>query len=150
MTVIVANREMMISDTRVSIADIGFAYPALKMVRANGMVFGASGDGGDCTRFLEWGKKGFKEKDEPKWKNPPPNADYILGLILKEDGLYLWSYGSPEPERIEADCFAIGSGGKAARAALAMGATLEQAAEIACQIDNIYCGLPLISLSLRE
>lgn len=150
MTTIVATKEIMVSDSRVSIAEWGFAYPAIKIVKVNGMLIGASGDGGDCTRFLEWGKKGFKEKDEPKWKNPPPQEDAIVGLILKDDGIYIWTYGSPEPERIEADYFAIGSGGKAARAAMLMGADAHAAVEIACQVDNIYSGLPIQTLNLAE
>lgn len=149
MTTIAANRERMVADTRVSVSSSGFAYPAIKIVRANGMVFGACGDGGDCSRFLEWGKKGFKEKDEPKWK-ANGTEDSIIGLILKDDGIYVWLYGNSEPEKVEADFFAVGSGGKAARAAALMGADIDQAVELACQVDNLYSGLPLMSLSLRE
>jgi len=140
----------MYSDSRVSIAEAGFSYPATKMIKANGWLVGASGDGGDCSRFLEWARKGLKEKDEPKWKSPPPSEDFIIGLIMKEDGLYLWTWGSPEPERINSDTFAIGSGGKAARAALLMGATALQAVEIACEVDNVFSGLPIQTLSLKD
>jgi len=138
----------MVADTRVSYD--GFSYPALKIIKINGMLVGAAGDGGDCTRFLEWGKKGFKEKDEPKWKAPPPNENSIIGLILKEDGIYIWLYGNPEPEKVEADFFAIGSGGRAARAAALMGADIMAAVEIACQVDNVNSGLPLVSLKLKD
>lgn len=150
MTTIACTRDIMVSDTRVSIAEKGFAYPAAKMVKANGMIFGASGDGGDCTRFLEWGKKGFKEKDEPKWKTTQYSEDEIVGLILKEDGIYIFTHGGPEPEKIEGDFFAIGSGGKAARAAHLMGADVVMAVEIACQVDNVFSGLPIISLKLKD
>ena len=150
MTTVVATRHLMVSDSRVSIAEKGFAYPAIKIVKANGMLIGASGDGGDCTRFLEWGKKGFKEKDIPKWKTPQYSEDEIVGLILKDDGIYIFTCGGPEAERVEADYFAIGSGGKAARAAMLMGASPEQAVEVACEVDNVHSGLPIQILKLKE
>src|SRR3990167_6997376 len=108
MTTITCNRDLMASDSRVSIAEKGFAYPATKIIKTNGMLVGASGDGGDCTRFLEWAKKGLKEKDIPKWKTPQYSEDEIVGIILKPDGIYLWTNGGPEPERVEAEFFAIG------------------------------------------
>ena len=150
MTTIATNRVQMISDSRVSIAEKGFAYPATKIVKAKGMLIGASGDGGDCTRFLNWAKEGFKEKDIPKWKTPQYSEDEIVGLILKDDGIYIWTQGGPEAERIEADFFAVGSGGKAARAAALMGADLPTCVEIACQVDNVYSGLPLQTLNLKD
>ena len=150
MTTIVATREFMISDSRVSIAEKGFAYPAMKIVKANGMLMGASGEGSDCTRFLEWGRKGFKEKDVPKWKTPQYSEDEIVGLIVKEDGIYIFTHSGPEAERIEADSWAIGSGGKVARAAILMGALPQEAVEIACRVDEVYSGLPIHTLKLRD
>jgi len=147
-TTIVANLEYMVSDSRVSIAEKGFAYPATKIVKSNGIVFGASGEGGDCSAFLEWGRKGFKEKDQPKWKTPHYSEDEIVGLILKPDGLYIWTQGGPEAEKINADFFAIGSGGKAARVALMLGTTLEEAVEYACKVDEVFSAPPLQVLRL--
>jgi len=140
----------MVADSRVSIAEKGFAYPCMKIVRGPDCLIGASGDGGDCTRFLEWGKKGFKEKDEPKWKTPQYSEDEIVGIILRSDGIYIWTHGGPEPEKVEADFFAIGSGGKAARAAHLLGADIQLAVEIACQVDNVYSGLPTFRMALKE
>ena len=148
MTTIAANREYMVSDSRVSIAEKGFSYPAIKIMRVGKMIVGASGDGGDCSRLLEWAKEGFKPKDEPKWSSPPYSEDEIVGLILKEDGLYIWTHGGPAPEKLEAEYFAVGSGGKAARVAMLLGKTPEEAVEIACQVDDIYSGLPTQILRL--
>ncbi|MCR4308359.1 MAG: hypothetical protein NUV80_07460 [Candidatus Berkelbacteria bacterium] len=150
MTTIAANREQMVSDSRVSIAEKGFAYPATKIIKTNGMLVGASGEGGDCTRFLDWARKGFKEKDMPKWKMPHYDEDEIVGIILKADGIYLWTQGGPEPERVEAEFFAIGSGGKAARVALNMGLSPEEAVEKAIEVDSIWSGLPLQILHLKD
>lgn len=150
MTTVACTREVMVSDSRVSIAEKGFAYPAVKIIKAKGMLIGASGDGGDCTRFLNWAKEGFKEKDIPKWKTPQYSEDEIVGLILKEDGIYIWTQGGPEAERVEASFFAIGSGGKAARAAYALGADIETCVTIACSVDDVYSGLPLQSLKLKD
>ncbi len=149
MTTVAVNRTTMVSDSRVSIAEKGFAYPAIKIIKVKGMLLGAAGDGGDCTRFLNWGKEGFKEKDIPKWKTPQYSEDEIVGLILKDDGIYVWTHGGPEAERVEADFFAIGSGGKAARAAHLCGQELNACVEIACQVDNVFSGLPLQILHLN-
>lgn len=150
MTTVACNKEQMVSDSRVSIAEKGFAYPAVKIIKTPHALVGASGDGGDCTRFLNWAKEGFKEKDQPRWKTPQYSEDEIVGLILRKDGIYIWTQGGPEAERVEAEWFAIGSGGKAARAALTMGASLQEAVEIACLVDNVYSGLPLQILSLKD
>jgi len=150
MTTIACNRELMASDSRVTIAEKGFAYPATKIIKTNGMLVGASGEGGDCTRFLEWARKGFKEKDIPKWKQTNYSEDEIVGIILKDDGIYLWTQGGPEPERVEADYFAIGSGGKPARVGMSLGLDPIQAVEKAWEVDNIWSGPPVQVLRLKE
>jgi len=150
MTTITCNRDLMASDSRVSIAEKGFAYPATKIIKTNGMLVGASGDGGDCTRFLEWAKRGFKEKDMPRWKAVQYSEDEIVGIILKDDGIYLWTQGGPAPERVEADFFAIGSGGKAARLAMLLGHSPTEAVELAWGVDDVFSGPPLQVLYLRK
>lgn len=150
MTTIACNKEIMVSDSKVSIAEKGFSYPAIKIIKVNGMLVGASGEGGDCTRFLEWAKKGFKEKDIPKWKTPNYTEDEIVGLVLKSDGIYIWTQGGPEPERVEADFFAIGSGGKPARVALSLGLDPFAAVEKAIEVDTIWSGPPIQILRLKD
>jgi len=140
-TTIAANREMMVSDSRVSIEHKGLTYPAIKIVKVKDAILGAAGNGADCTRFLNWGGDGFKGA-EPKWDEPAGTEDECVGLVLRKDGIYFWSRGGP-PERIEADYFAIGSGGKAARAAMLLGRDPIQAVEIAIQIDDLHSGGPI-------
>ena len=138
---------MLVSDSMVSIAHKDIWYPAAKLVRGPGLIAGASGDGGDCTRFLKWAAGGFKAKEEPKWKDTA-TEDQILALVVREDGIYAWSVGDPEPERVEADFFAVGSGGKAARVAMMLGKTAEEAVELACQVD-LWSAPPLQVLKLK-
>lgn len=146
MTTIAANRQMMVSDSRVTVESKGDAYPAVKIVRKSGMLIGAAGHGGDCTRFIKWAGGKFQDK-EPKWHDQ--TDDHVVGIIVKDDGIFVWEPGDPEPERVEADAWAIGSGGKSARAAMLMGADPVKAVEVACQVD-IYSAPPIQVLRLNE
>ncbi len=130
----------------VSLAHKDIWYPAKKLVRGPALVAGACGHGGDCTRFLEWAASGFKGKP-PKMEDTSTD-DQVLALIVKEDGIYAWSVGDPAPERIEAEFFACGSGGKPARVAMMLGKTPEEAVEIACQVD-LWSAPPLQVLKLK-
>ena len=146
MTTIACNKKQMVSDSKVSLAHKGFTYPAIKIVKAGKVLIGAAGDGGDCTRFLKWAENGFKGA-EPKWGDTTTD-DQIVGLVVRDEGIFIWSRGDPEPERIEADYFAVGSGGKAARAVMMMGGDPVKAVEIACLVDDLNSGPPLQILDL--
>jgi len=148
MTTIAANRDQMVSDSKVSLEHKGIDYPAVKIVKKHGMLIGAAGHGGDCTRFIKWALSKFQDK-EPKWAEEEGEEDAVMGMVVKDDGIYVWSQGDPEPERVEAEFFAVGSGGKAARAAMLMGADPEKAVAIACQVDP-YSALPLQVLQLKD
>jgi len=50
---------------------------------------------------------------------------------------------------VESTRFAVGSGGKAARAAMLLGLSAEKAVEIACQVDP-YSKLPLQVLRVKN
>jgi ATP-dependent protease HslVU (ClpYQ) peptidase subunit len=149
MTTIAANLEMMVADSKVTVEHKGMTYPATKMVRAGGRIVGASGHGGDCTRFLDWARKDFKGA-APKWHEPQGSEDSVLGLVLDSDGIYIYSPGDPEPEKVNAEFFAVGSGGKAARAAMKLGLDPVKAVELACEVDDFYSGLPIQVLRLKE
>lgn len=139
----------MVSDSKVTVEHKGFTYPAAKIIRVGGRIIGASGHAGDCTRFLEWAKKDFKGA-EPKWKEASGSEDSVLGLVLDANGIHIYSPGDPEPEKVNADFFAVGSGGKAARAAMKLGLDPIKAVELACDVDDFYSGLPLQILKLKE
>lgn len=146
MTTIAANRTLMASDSKVSVENKGIDYPAVKILKKKGTLIGAAGHAGDCTRFIKWAATGFNDK-EPKWNEEEGEEDSVIGLIVKDDGIYVWTQGDPEPERVEGDFFAVGSGGKAARAAMHMGADPVKAVEVACQVDP-YSGGPVQRIEL--
>lgn len=134
MTTIVATRDAMYSDSKVSIDSLNLSYPTDKIFRCkDGSIAGAAGNGGDCSRFLEWAKDGFKGK-EPTWKSTGKDDDYVIGLVLRDDGIYIWMPGDPL-EKINADFFAVGSGGKPARVAMLLGKTPEEAMALVFEVD---------------
>lgn len=134
MTCIIATKDAMYSDSRVTWDEMGLEYPAVKIIRCkNGDIAGAAGHGGDCTRFLDWAYDGFKGQ-EPKWKSSGNGDDVWGGLVLKKDGIFVASRGD-SLERVMLDFFAIGSGGKAARVAMMLGKTPEEAMELAYKVD---------------
>lgn len=147
MTTIAANLESMASDSKVSVG-FGVSYKAVKIVRVKRMVVGACGNGGDCSRLLEWAERDFKAP-APAWVEADGSEDAVWALVLKADGLYFFTQTDPEPERMDEPHFAIGSGGKAARVALLLGKTPEEAVELACQVDG-SSGLPVQVLHLKD
>lgn len=146
MTTIAASLDAMAADSRVSVGG-GTAYPAEKIRRVKKMIVGACGHGGDCSRFLDWATRDFKDP-KPKWKCKADDAESILALVLKPDGLYAFSQEDPEPEKINAPFFAIGSGGKAARVAMLLGKSPEEAVALACEVDG-FSGPPVQVLKLE-
>lgn len=151
MTTIAANRELMASDSKVTLDGFGISYPALKIFRGKDCVVGAAGDGENSTLLIEWAKNGFKAASRPKFrrkKDAADDADAVL-LILRSSGLFLLTDSDSEPERIEADFFAVGSGGLAARVAMMQGADPVRAVELACAVDD-QSGLPVQVIRLNE
>lgn len=134
MTTIACTREAMGSDTFVS-SDNGVSYPARKIARVKGDVIGAAGDSGDCLRFLDWAKHDFAEKKRPKFAIASGEEGEAHILLLNAEGIFTMSTSDPYPEEVLSAYWAIGSGGDAALGALAQGATLEEALEIAARFD---------------
>ena len=135
----------MVSDSKVTIGK-GYSYPTTKIVKTKGMLVGAAGLSGDCSRLLEWANDEFKAKSKAKFE-ATLEEDKVDALIVKDDGIYYFCTDYSFPEKINADFYGIGSGSKAARAAMIMGATPEQAVEVACQVDD-FSGLPIQILTL--
>jgi hypothetical protein len=130
MTCIVANLESMASDRFVT---YGPSYTgATKIWVAKGSVWGAAGDVGQCLAFKAWtlgkGKRPQVESEEEE-------GSRIEVLELSPKGLFLWINDSVG-DAIREHFYAIGSGGGYAIGALSMGATLEQAVEVAAKWDS--------------
>jgi hypothetical protein len=100
------------------------------------MVVGYAGCLDSGVKFLGWVKRGMGSRGKPNDLH-----DEFIGLVLDEDGIYEYRY-QLVPIRVEEDCWAIGSGAQAALGAMYMGATPEEAAEVACAIDP-YCSGPI-------
>ena len=136
MTTIVATMEVMGADTMVFSDSKGMMYPASKLRRLGKKgIVGAAGDGGDCVRFMDWAATGFDPKKKPKFSTGAGEEDESILLLLNEEGIHLMATSDPYPELIAKDYYAIGSGGKAAMGALAHGASIDEALEIASSID---------------
>lgn len=146
MTTIAANLKCMASDSRVTVEHKGINYAAVKILKKGTSLIGAAGHAGDCTRFIHWAAGKFSDK-EPKWAEEEGEEDSVVGLILNRDGIFIWTQGDPEPEKIEGDQYAIGSGGLAARVAMKLGQTPAEAVALACEVD-MYSGLPVQVLEL--
>lgn len=147
MTTIAANHDMMAADSKVTCGS-GVSYRTDKIVRVKGMIIGACGDSGDCSRILEWAQRDFKEP-APKWNCTPKDEESVWAIILKKDGLYFFDQTFPEPEKMNEPFFAIGSGGKPAHVAMILGKNPEEAVALACEVDG-NSGLPVQVLRLKE
>jgi ATP-dependent protease HslVU (ClpYQ) peptidase subunit len=148
MTTIAATREAMAGDRMVYDESRGAWYPALKVKRFKDMVVGAAGDSSDCMRFIDWAEENFNPKKRPKFEMADTDSAATI-LVLKADGIYIMSCTDPYPEFIAADYYAIGSGGKAALAALFAGKTLMEAMDIAHAVDP-YTRPPFDILPIKD
>ena len=135
MTVIAANREMMVGDTQ-CIHDDTRVSTHRKIHVVRDMLVGYAGCMDSGIDFLEWCKRGKGSKGKPGGL-----SEEFTGLLLDENGIYEYK-GPLVPIRIEGDVWAIGSGAQAALGAMYMGADPEEAVQIACAIDP-YCGGPI-------
>lgn len=102
-------------------AEVG---PIRKVYRIRGALVGLAGDVGLYSKTVAWARAGFD--------SPAPRGD-ISVIVLDADGLRTWE---PLNGWIRyAKQFAIGSGGRDARAAMLAGAAPRRAVQIACAID---------------
>jgi ATP-dependent protease HslVU (ClpYQ) peptidase subunit len=149
MTTIAATRTALAGDSMVSMEAKGMWYPAKKIRRVKLGIVGAAGDSGDCTRLMDWAETGFNDKKRPKFQTPGGDEDEAILLLLNAEGIFMMSTADPYPELIAQDFYAIGSGGKAAHAALYSGKSLDEAMDIAHAIDP-YTRPPFDILLLKE
>lgn len=107
-------------------------------------IIGTAGESAPGLIFVDWWGTG---NDDLVQRLIDGDAD-ITVLILTEDGLFEADKYC-RPEKILDEFWAVGSGAKAALAAMHMGATAEQAVEIACRIDP-YSAPPVTSMRLKD
>ena len=149
MTTIAATLDALAGDRMVTDGSSATWYPAVKVRRIKGAVIGAAGDAGDATRLMDWAEHGFAEKKRPKFLLAAGDEDAAVMLVLTADGIHIMSTSDPYPEKIADGTYAIGSGGKAAWAALLAGRSLEEAMQAAYNCDP-YTRPPFDILPLKE
>jgi hypothetical protein len=141
LTTIVADPATGVMVTDSQIADGDQKWSVGKVERIDGTLYAAAGDAVDGERFYEWVRKGRKGR-KPKLSEEEFNA-----LALNKTGLY-WFDNKLHPMRMKHP-FAIGSGGKAARALLIAGIEIIRAVEIVCEVDA-GSSLPVQIYKLNE
>lgn len=105
------------------------------------VIIGTSGESSPSLLFVDWYGSG---KDVPEFFIYG-TADFTC-LIVEPDGI--WEADTYcRPERIMEPFYAIGSGAKAALAAMHCGKTAEQAVEIACRVDP-FSMPPIVTMSV--
>lgn len=142
MTVIAASRRTMAGDTR-SIHDGNVVGEYRKVHVVRDMVVGYAGCGDSGIMFFEWCKRGMNSRGKPR-----DLSEDFTGLVLNASGLYEYKY-QLVPMRIDRDFWSIGTGAQAALGAMHMGASPEEAVEVACKIDPWSAG-PVLAEGLPE
>lgn len=145
MTVIVTDGKAMAADSRVTGADGSLLTDAgRKLFHApDGSAVGASGDAASCELVKEWFDKGA----DPECF--PGSLDEDLDvLILRPDGTVQWMDRKCAPVTLTAPA-ATGCGADYALGALAIGADLRWAVEVAIA-HNVNCGGKVQLLQPKE
>lgn len=122
----------MAGDQKVTDEDTHFRNK--KIFRVGDAIVGAAGEAAAISRFLEWLHDG-QEYEPPKFKKDTE----LDVLVLTPAGLFTYGWDCRAEEILD-PFYAIGTGKQAALAAMHLGATPEQAVEIACKVDNATGG----------
>jgi ATP-dependent protease HslVU (ClpYQ) peptidase subunit len=130
MTTIVATRQTMAADKRVTDEDAGTRWREKKIRRIGDALVGAAGSAPAISKFFKW-LEGGQQDDPPKLGKD----DELRGLVLTPAGLFIVGTDCVLCE-LDDPFFAVGSGAQAALGALHMGATAPVAVEIASTVDN--------------
>lgn len=96
-----------------------------------------AGGAGDCVAFERW----FTGGQDGAWEAKDKDAGFAA-LVVDGDGDVLCYGADGNAYRVDAPFFARGSGGELAMGAMAMGASAEEAIEIACRYD-VWSGGPV-------
>lgn len=106
-----------------------------KLYRIRGAILGVAGSAEHAVMFAHWYDSGADLSDRPK--------DLDIGaLVLDSNGIFRYE-GNCYPYEILDEFAAVGSGADAAIAAMYMGATPEEAVEVACKVD-LHTGPPVV------
>lgn len=131
MTTIAYARNVMAADSQITFSD-GSRLQVKKLRRLpDGSIFGGAGDVPAINKLERWAGVGLVKRRRPRF-GKAESADAIL---IKPDGS-IWMFGAAiDPEKIEAEFIAIGSGSDFAMGAMAAGRSAVEAVKIAAQYD---------------
>lgn len=110
------------------------------------VILATAGESSPGELFVEWFGSG-KDVTDMRDTFVLGQADFQV-LVLKRDGLYEVDMYC-KPIKVLDKFYAVGSGAKAALAAMHMGADAKKAVEIACRIDP-YTAAPITTMSLGK
>ena len=125
---------------------------ARKVHKVGDLIVGLAGHETDCLTFLDWLRR--DQFSEPNFRNyrGDDDAPDFAALIWRDNQLEYWTEYLTPVILIE-PFFSIGSGSQAAMGAMHMGATAQQAVQIAAAIDvntDIANGIDIVGSSTYE
>lgn len=134
MTIVVANKRTgeMASDLQATHGDL--KYTARKIYPIGRSLVGAAGTVTAICQFIRWMESGAKKKTRPTFEKKAQ----LSAMVLNKAGIFMYDT-SLEPDEIEDDFVAVGTGSAAALGAMYAGATVSQAVRIVCTLDP-NCG----------
>lgn len=136
MTTIIATKDRMIADSYVTAS---VAFNTQKIFKIKNSLFGYCGELGECLLMLEWIKDGCHKKHKPK-------IDESELIQINGKRIVVWDKHLI-PILVSNPIYAIGSGSHYALGAVAAGASLEKAMEIASTLCT-YTKPPFTSISI--
>jgi hypothetical protein len=121
-----------------------------KIESAHGTILiGAAGGAILCREWMDWVSNGMQGAMPELHRKLPGDDDYTSAggfIFYAPDRMLTFSFLGVEDMQV-VDSYCDGSGGEFARGALAAGATLPEAIEIACRYDiNSGCGMDMVWL----
>lgn len=134
MTTVAYRDGVMAADTQGDWSGIRTRVPN-KIVRVGNALIGVAGNFTDCRDFIDWYAAGADRKALPEFRTyGVENSVAIEALVAAPDGLTIWTEHF-QPDPVAGEFWAVGSGAKAAIAAMYMGADAAEAVRIAALVD---------------
>lgn len=132
MTTIVASKKhrQMAADRKATDTGASMRYSARKLRRIGQSIVGCAGDSSTIAQFVRWLEAGGDHADKPKFSKD----GVLVALVLNAKGLFIFDTDC-EPDEIEQDFYAIGTGAQAGMAAMHLGADPKKAVTIAAKVD---------------
>ena len=141
MTTVAYRDGVMAADTGITNSG-GVRYASVsKMHRCpDGVLMAGAGDYGSVLDLFSWYDRGCPSDDVPEFGDDEDMV--VCALVIYPDGRVAYIERDLRECPLEGEFFAIGSGVEGALAAMAAGATAEEAVEIMCGLD-IYTNGPV-------